>query len=77
LGRAGLALLSEAKWTTSPVGITILEGLRKKPPAAIPGLNCAIHYALLSRSGFTPSPERLAAEEGVRLVSLEEVIASI
>jgi hypothetical protein len=47
--------------------------LKKKPPAAIPGPNWAIHYALSSRSGFTPSLERLAAG-GVRLVSLEEVI---
>ena len=70
-------LLGEAKWTTRPVGVPVLEGLKKKAASATPGTNWAVHYTLFSRSGFSPSLERLAADEGVRLVSLEEIITSV
>jgi aspartate/tyrosine/aromatic aminotransferase len=70
-------LLGEAKWTTKPVGVPVLESLKEKVPAAIPDPSWTVHYALFSWSGFTPPFERLAAKEGVRLVSLEEVIASV
>lgn len=75
----GQLLVGEAKWWSSPVGLNVLEelqrkarelvahsaGLWKRPPT--------LHYALFSRSGFTPQLRAQARRERVLLVDLEEL----
>jgi len=68
------ALLGEARWTSRPLGIQVLDELRAKSSAVLPAPDWHVHYALFSRSGFT---ERLAAQAGsesVWLVGLEDIV---
>ena len=69
-------LLGEAKWTRETVGVPVLEGLKKKTAHVIPGPDWAVHHVLFSRSGFTPSLQQRAADEGVWLVPLEQIVAA-
>ncbi len=64
-------LLGECKWTSRPVGVNILDDLKRKAQALDRTL--PVRYALFARSGFTPALQARAAEEGVLLVDLEEL----
>lgn len=68
-------LLGEAKWLRRPVGVDILEGLKRRGAQAIPGDGWTVHYALFSRSGFTSGLHCRAEEERVMLVPLEKIVA--
>jgi uncharacterized protein len=64
-------LAGECKWSINPVGIDILEDLKKK----VGVLNSSgqweeVHYCLFSRSGFTAQLQKRADSEGVLLVHL-------
>lgn len=75
----GQLLVGEAKWWAAPVGLNVLaeleqkardliahsSGLWKRPPA--------VHYALFSRSGFTPELQERACKERVLLVGLGDL----
>ncbi|MBI5327025.1 MAG: ATP-binding protein [Deltaproteobacteria bacterium] len=61
----------EAKWSKKPVGLDIMEHLKKK--ATLVQWNTGKrkeYYMLFSRSGFTESLQERAIKEGVLLISL-------
>ncbi len=65
-------LLGECKWSTRPVGTNVLDDLRRKAQAIVArGRWARVHYALFSRSGFTPALQARAADENVLLIGLD------
>jgi AAA+ ATPase superfamily predicted ATPase len=69
------ALVGECKWSSNPVGTNILTDLKQKAQALLrEGDISQLHYALFSRSGFTPALEQQAREEGVTLVGVDEIV---
>ncbi len=69
------ALVGECKWSVNPVGVNILDDLKQKGQALLAqGEIVQVHYALFSRSGFTPALEMQAREEGVALIGADEII---
>ncbi len=66
-------LVGEAKYTASPVGEDVLEGLRAKTQALGVPAGWQVHEAIFSRSGFTASLQARAAQERVILVDLDQV----
>jgi len=63
-------LLGECKWTTKPVGENILDDLeRKAQPLLDQGRYSQVHYALFSRSGFTPALEARAQAESLLFIT--------
>jgi AAA+ ATPase superfamily predicted ATPase len=72
------ALVGECKWSKKPVGVNILDDLKQKAEALMreEGIS-QIHFALFSRSGFTPALENRAEEEKVSLVTVEQVIENM
>jgi AAA+ ATPase superfamily predicted ATPase len=64
-------LLGECKWTARPVGMNILNDLKRKAHPLIQqgGWN-RVHYALFSRSGFTEALSAQVKAEGVLLIGL-------
>lgn len=69
----GQALVGECKWSQKPVGTNVLEQLQQKAQA-LSGEFPQLHYALFSRSGFTPALETQAQAEGVALYRLDEIV---
>jgi hypothetical protein len=69
----GQALVGECKWSQKPVGTNVLEQLQQKAQA-LSGEFAQLHYALFSRSGFTPALEIQARDEGVALYRLHEIV---
>ena len=69
----GQALLGECKWSQKPVGTNVLEQLKQKAQAISVEFP-QLHYALFSRSGFTPALEAQAQAEGVALYRPEEIV---
>lgn len=71
-------LFGECKWTARPVGINILDDLKRKAhPLIQQGDWGRVYYALFARSGFTPALEAQARDEGVLLVGPEAFLASV
>ncbi len=71
------ALVGECKWSVNPVGINILDDLKQKSQALLrEGEIEQLHYALFSRSGFTPALEVRAQAEGVALYTVDEIVAA-
>jgi len=70
------AILVECKWTSKPVGIDILAELERKATLVKPELrNHPIHFALCSRSGFTPQLlEDAKRRHDVALFDLPEIV---
>lgn len=72
-------LLGECKWGTDRVGREVLvELIDSKSPQVLKtlpaeGQGWAVHYALFSRNGFTPSLTALAKEHRVLLVDLDRL----
>jgi AAA+ ATPase superfamily predicted ATPase len=74
---ADAVLLGECKWTSRPVGTNILDDLKRKAHSLVRSTGWrSVHYALFARGGFTPAPETLAKEEGVLLVSPEDLLGT-
>lgn len=73
----GPLLLGECKWSRRPVGTNVLDALRAKVPAVSADLarsSTEVHFALWSRSGYTPALARQAAKDGdVTLFSLDDL----
>ncbi len=67
-------LLGEAKWLNRPVGLEVLESLKRRGNRAVPDPSWTVHYILFSRSGFTTELRRRAESERLMLVSLEEMV---
>jgi len=67
-------LLGEAKWLSRPVGVDVLEALRRRGTLAVPGDGWTVYHALFSRSGFTAELHRRVGEERLMLVSLDEIV---
>jgi len=62
----------EVKWSTKPVGIDILEALKRKAPLVKWNAEKRKeHYMLFSRSGFTDALKKKARKEGFLLVSVK------
>ena len=69
------ALVGECKWSIHPVGGNILDDLKQKSQQLYQsGEIIQTHYALFSRSGFTPALELRARDEGVALYGVNEII---
>lgn len=74
-------LVGECKWTNHPVGVNILDDLKRKTHLLIQsdqGMRSArpqVHYALFARSGFTPGLETTAGAEGVMLIGPDDLLA--
>jgi hypothetical protein len=67
-------LVGECKWSVNPVGIDILEGLKRKTQliSSIQSWD-NITYYLFSRSGFTPAVRQRVEQEGIHLVAVSEI----
>lgn len=71
------ALVGECKWSVNPVGISILDELKQKAQALLrEGEITQLHYALFSRSGFTPALEARAQEEDIVLYGVDEIVGA-
>jgi AAA+ ATPase superfamily predicted ATPase len=69
------ALLGECKWSINPIGVNILEDLKHKSGLLLHNIEIQkIHYALFSRSGFTPALQEQARREGVELYTTTDLI---
>jgi len=64
-------LVGECKWRTEKTGQAVLESLQERGELIRHGRR--ISYILFSKAGFTEEVTSLAAEQGVRLVTAEEV----
>jgi AAA+ ATPase superfamily predicted ATPase len=70
------ALVGECKWSTTPVGLNILEELKRKAGTLAHDARWKeIHLALFSRSGFTPDLLDVAKQGEVLLIGPEELLA--
>jgi AAA+ ATPase superfamily predicted ATPase len=70
------ALVGECKWSTKPVGINILEDLQRKTHLLrLEGDWQQVHYALFSKSGFTPELQTKAQSENILLVEPLDLVA--
>lgn len=69
-------MVGECKWWAGPVGANVLAELRRRA-ARLEALGWSVagHY-LFARSGFTPELEQAAARGEVRLVSVDQVLAT-
>ena len=72
------ALAAECKWSVNPIGINVLEELKRKTHALqlSAGLR-QVHFALFARSGFTPALEEQAKLEGIGLYSVKDIVEEI
>ncbi len=74
---ADAVLFGECKWTGRPVGVNVLDDLKRKTHLLIPSLGGrSVRFALFARSGFTPALETLAQDEGIMLVGPENLLAA-
>jgi uncharacterized protein len=74
----GHALVGECKWSVNPVGVDILDELKRKAKqlnkeGEIPNL----HYSLFARTGFTSALEKRAKDEGIMTFTVEDVVQSV
>jgi hypothetical protein len=71
-------LVGECKWTARKVGTNILDDLKRKTDILLQQRNFQrVHYALFSRSDFTPDLCSLARDEGVLLIGLEALLEAL
>jgi AAA+ ATPase superfamily predicted ATPase len=72
------ALVGECKWSKNPIGINILDDLKQKAQVLLrEGEISHVHFALFSRSGFTPALEKQAKDESVSLFTVEQLIENM
>jgi len=68
-------LVGECKWSVNPVGVNVLEELKRKVGVLCQGEDWSqIHYYLFARSGFTPDLQNQASKESIHLVNLKQMI---
>jgi len=79
LGEEGL-LVGECKWSTHPIGLDVLRSLEASTAVMLSETGLApdrqVHFALFSKSGFTPDLLAEATTRGILLVAAEDVVAS-
>lgn len=69
------ALVGECKWSVNPVGVNVLDELKQKAQVLLrEGDIAQLHYVLFARSGFTPALKLRAGEEGITLVTVNEIV---
>jgi AAA+ ATPase superfamily predicted ATPase len=69
-------LVGECKWSSRPVGVSILNELNQASAALVAqGQRGRLHYALFSRAGFTEELKQLAHKEGVLLYEAADLVA--
>jgi AAA+ ATPase superfamily predicted ATPase len=72
------ALVAECKWSIHPLGVNILDDLKQKAQSLlVTGQILQMHYALFSRSGFTPALEIRSKDEGVSLYTVDEIVEKL
>jgi len=72
---ARAVLVGECKWSTRPVGMDIFDELRRKAQLLQrEGFWDQVHYALFSRAGFTKALQETAVQEGVILISSQDLV---
>jgi hypothetical protein len=65
---------AECKWSKRPVGIDILNELRRKASLiASEGPRDGLHLGLFSRSGFTREIENLRRKGGIELIDVRKI----
>ncbi|MDO9128664.1 MAG: ATP-binding protein [Anaerolineales bacterium] len=66
-------LVGECKWSANAVGSDVLEDLKSKAQTLLETgrWNSALYF-LFAKSGFTPAVQEQAANEGIRLVTVED-----
>ena len=70
----GIVLFGEVKWSRKKVGSDILSELKEKAEKVpLPDRYRTRYLVLFSRKGFTADLKRIAREEGVLLVDIEEM----
>ncbi len=70
-------LVGECKWSVNPLGGGAIADLQRKAQVLAQDYSWKqIEFALFSRSGFTEECRQQAAQEGVRLVGIEEMVGS-
>lgn len=68
-------LVGECKWSVNPVGMAVLEDLRRKVRVLCKGEDWPqIDYYLFARSGFTQDLQNLALKEDIHLVDVRQMI---
>jgi AAA+ ATPase superfamily predicted ATPase len=71
----GALLAGECKWSVNPVGTNVLLDLKRKVwPLLDAGPWHHASYILFARVGFTPDLQTMAGAEGVRLVSVDDLL---
>ena len=68
-------LFAECKYRNAPVDVDVLDELLANVGAYPLKPNTQCHCMLFSKSGFTQGLVQRAAREGVRLITLEEMLA--
>jgi hypothetical protein len=71
---AGAILFGEAKWSTNKVGMDVLADLKRKASLVDWGRkDRKEYYALFSRKGFSAQLQRLAKEDNIYLMTVNEL----
>lgn len=72
-------LLGEAKWGDELVDGSTIARLLEQGPKAVPktGDEWRIHYYVFARQGFTPAAQDEAAQAGVQLLTLEDMLPGL
>ncbi len=69
-------LVGECKWTSRPVGVNVLDGLKEASAGLLTQTRRdRILFALFARAGFTADLKGLAKTEGILLVEAEDMSA--
>jgi hypothetical protein len=70
-----LALVGECKWTVHPVGVKVLDNLKRKAEILIKNHKIKqVKFALFSRNGFTAELEDRSEDEGIRLFTVDSLV---
>ena len=69
-------LLGECKWSTRPIGINVLDDLKRAARSLLAGREeVRVTYTLFARAGFTAALQDVAQREGALLIKVDEMIA--
>ncbi|MEZ4657483.1 MAG: ATP-binding protein [Caldilineaceae bacterium] len=70
-----LLLVGECKWTQRPVGVNILDDLKRKAARMLGEVEgWQIHYALFAKTGFTAEMAAFAESENVLLITATDMV---
>ena len=73
----GSHLIGECKWWRRPVGGNILDALKTNVQRLPESIRTNAHLAVFSAGGFTDALTRRAAEQGTRLIDLEQMTGAL